>query len=263
MRLPYLQVTQETWDNARVLAILLGITEAAAFKLQCDLWRWGLALGSDDEPPTGICTSPRADVLLAAAVGWTADNVSVLVAALVDVGLVVSMPDGLRVRGMDRYRRTWEKNRRRPARTVPETGTKTPVTGTNPAPPAPEPARQTQTQTQTQKKESFAGSADAAPAPKKPKPEKQPDPRHAPLRQALMDDTPGYTFTPRDAKAIAELLELGTPEEIRARWRRAREHRGFPNVRTLPELAKHWNHFPTEQTRPLRPGEEERCVLLR
>lgn len=143
MRLPYLQVTQETWENARQLEVLTGADMAHCFVALCDVWRWALSLGPEDQPPTGVCDSPRAERLLCAAAGWRGDP-GELVQALTDLGLVERLPVGLRVRGMDRYKRTWEKNRRKPARTAPETGT-------NPAPPAPEPARQIETQTQTQK----------------------------------------------------------------------------------------------------------------
>jgi hypothetical protein len=142
MRLPYLQVTQETWEYARQLEVLTGVDMPKCFVALCDVWRWAISLGPEDQPPSGVCDSPRADKLLAAAAGWRGDPAE-FVGSLEDLGIVQRLPVGLRVRGMDRYRRTWEKNRRKPARTVPETGT-------NPAPPAPEPARQIETQTQTQ-----------------------------------------------------------------------------------------------------------------
>lgn len=142
LRLPYLQVTQEAWDYARQLAALSGRSEADAFFAVCNLWRWGLSLGPEDQPPSGVCDSPRADRLLLANLGsvWVPETVDLLV----ELGLVERTETGLRVRGMDRYLRTWMKNKRRkPASGVP-------VTGTNPAPSAPKPAPQTQTQTQTQ-----------------------------------------------------------------------------------------------------------------
>lgn len=143
MRLPYLQVTQETWDNARSLAGLTNQSVGTCFMALCDLWKWGIGLGDQECAPEGVCESPNATRLLCAAVNWTS-NCADFVAALVDLGLIEVLPNGhTRVRGMGRYKRTFEKNRRKPARPVPETGT-------FPAPPAPVPARQTQTQTQTQ-----------------------------------------------------------------------------------------------------------------
>ena len=92
---------------------------------------------------------------------------------------------------------------------------------------------------------------------KPPKPTKAPalkappDPRHAPLIAALCAAAPGYAFSGgRDAKAVKELLALGTDAEILLRWKRARASSGFPTVRSLPELASH--------LQPLRPRVQQR-----
>jgi hypothetical protein len=68
-------------------------------------------------------------------------------------GLAVPVSAGLvRIRGLDRYKRAWEKNqRRKPALVVP-------VTGANPAPLSPVPARKTETETETEKKETTLSS---------------------------------------------------------------------------------------------------------
>lgn len=105
------------------------------------------------------------------------------------------------------------------------------------------------------------------PAARKPKPERPPDPRHAPLVKALVEAAPGYTFTGRDAKAVAELLALSEPPEIVTRWKRARAATGFPRVREIHELPAHWNHFAegtaaAEPARPLLPGEGGKCRVL-
>ncbi len=158
MRLPYLQVTQETWTNARVLARLLGTTRREAFAIVCDLWVWAFELGPDDRAPDGCCIDPDAAEMLAGALEWDGDAEKLL-SAMLKIGLVEKLEIGLRVRGMDRYKRTWEKNRRTPtkpppletlvpAQPAPVLAGKVPVSGANPAQPAPVPARQTQTQTQ-------------------------------------------------------------------------------------------------------------------
>lgn len=108
MRLPFLQVQQDAWAKARMLAPLLGISRREAFGLLSDLWAWGLELGPDDQPPTGILESPRASRMLAGAMEWTGKP-DELVEALVDVSAVALIPNGLRVRGMNRYRKAWEK----------------------------------------------------------------------------------------------------------------------------------------------------------
>lgn len=83
--------------------------------------------------------------------------------------------------------------------------------------------------------------------PKAPEETKPPDPRHAPLVQALVDAAPGYAFVGgRDALAVTALLGLGEPAEIVARWRRARARSGYPLVRQIHELPSNWNHFSTD-----------------
>lgn len=93
------------------------------------------------------------------------------------------------------------------------------------------------------------------PKPKKAKAEKPPDPRHAPLVAKLTEASQRirgvpYAFTPRDARAVSDLLPKGTDEEILAAWERALKATGFPLVRALHELATHWNHFATDRPPP-------------
>src|SRR3954466_13823844 len=87
MRLPYLQVTQETWSKARMLAGLLGITRHEAFGLIADLWAWAIDMGPADLPPIGVFQSPRAIRIMAAAVEWRGDA-DELAAAFVDLELI-------------------------------------------------------------------------------------------------------------------------------------------------------------------------------
>lgn len=113
MRLPYLQVTQETWGYARQLAGLLGCSEGDAFKAICDLWAWGLSLGPEDQPPTGLCENERAARLLPAALGWK-HHAAELVQALADLDLIEVRPNGhIRVRGMERYAAAFEADSNR------------------------------------------------------------------------------------------------------------------------------------------------------
>jgi hypothetical protein len=77
-----------------------------------------------------------------------------------------------------------------------------------------------------------------------------PDPRHAPLVKAL--EAAGWAHHGgRTAGAVKELLALadrtGAPgaahEEVLRRAAIARAHEGFPRVREVHELPKHWGHF--------------------
>lgn len=81
---------------------------------------------------------------------------------------------------------------------------------------------------------------------------KPPDPRHRVVVEALVAASPGYAFTGRDARAVTELLALADEVEIAQRWMRALRRDGYPRVRTIPELVKHWNHFASEH--PPMPG---------
>jgi len=142
MRFPWLQVDADfIAAHAGELGVLLGISRREAIGLAVDLWTWALARARADAPPDGIVTGtgPVPDRLLAGSVGWTgpAEQFS---EALIACGMAVRIDGGYRLTGFDRYKSTWEKNRRR-AGGKPE-GNRT---GTGE-----EPARKTQTQTQTQ-----------------------------------------------------------------------------------------------------------------
>lgn len=96
------------------------------------------------------------------------------------------------------------------------------------------------------------------PSKKKPKPQKEPDPRHRPLQQALEAEFESqrgapYGFTPADAAHVATLLRMGGSEESLRRWRTALAHQGFPQVSTLGELVKNWNHFAPKRQEAGRP----------
>ena len=76
------------------------------------------------------------------------------------------------------------------------------------------------------------------------------DPRHAPLVKTLVatfQRVAGvpYPFTPRDAKAVSQLLALGLEPTIDATWARALAATGYPLVRTLSELVMHFAHYAT------------------
>lgn len=143
MRFPWLQVDSDFISSrASELGALLGISRREALGLALDLWAWVLSRSPADRPPDGILSGSDPVAVLASAVSWPVPER--LASALVEVGLVEVLPKGLRIKGLDRYKATWEKNRRRPNRNRP---------GPEPEPP-PVPTRKTQTQTQTQKEAS-------------------------------------------------------------------------------------------------------------
>jgi hypothetical protein len=141
MRFPWLQVDLDfITAHSRDLSALLGVSRREAIGLAVDLWTWALGRTTGDAPPSGEIIHPQAARLVAGAVDWAGEP-EALCGALAASGLLAVLPDGVRIRGMSRYLRTWEKNGRR-ARPAPEL----PVTGEQPAECAPVPASKTQTQ---------------------------------------------------------------------------------------------------------------------
>ena len=135
----------------RRLARLLSVPEPHALGVAMMLWQWALEIAPDGDfagfvPETG---NNAADTgILAAAVGWPVEDSARLVTELQRVGFLEVAPR-LRVRGLDRYRRAWEKNNRKPNKWL-NSGDVVPETGATRAGNSALSARQTQTQTQTQ-----------------------------------------------------------------------------------------------------------------
>ena len=77
-----------------------------------------------------------------------------------------------------------------------------------------------------------------------------PDPRHAPMVDALVciyaagNAGAVYAFKSRDAAAVAQLLALGDDEDIHCRWTAAQRAR-YPPCKRLSQLVERWNEFPT------------------
>ncbi len=192
MHLPYLQITNEAWDYAQQLAGLTGVSIGDAFIALCDLWRWGLKMGPDNEPPQGVCASPLAVERMASTMRWHGDKQR-LTDVLVDLGLIQLLPVGLRVRGMMRYWSAWKKNRPRDwsawaernpdlARSFAERSSDGERTGAVQLPPENRSVQKPQTQTQTQKE---TPTTTGGQAPKKSEP--PPDPAPKPVAQQPAD----------------------------------------------------------------------------
>lgn len=121
MRLPWIQLTEEAWEKAEALSgALPRVDPARALGMLARLWRWGLSLGPSDQPPTGVLIDPLARKLMAGACGWRQDP-ELLAQALRAIGVVELSPDGLRVKGTNRYHSAWKKNNRRASVDPPET----------------------------------------------------------------------------------------------------------------------------------------------
>jgi hypothetical protein len=145
MRLPWLQVEQDGIAQCKRLAGLLGVPAAQGIGIGVLVWQYALEVAPEGDF-RGFVPDPG---ILAVEVGWPEKDAANLITQLQRVGMVATTPS-IRVRGLNRYVRAWEKNSGKKA-IHRELGDEVPEPGTNPAPVAPEPARQTQTQTQTQK----------------------------------------------------------------------------------------------------------------
>ena len=118
MRLPYLQVDGDFLAHrARAAAVLLDCSRAQAVGHVSLLWSWAVSSASGDAPPNGHVPGTRAGQLVAAVAEWTGDP-AVFVQALAHptVALLEVLPDGLRVRGLDRYAVAWERQEKERAR---------------------------------------------------------------------------------------------------------------------------------------------------
>lgn len=157
MRLPYLQLDADFINQrAKDVSTLLGCPRSKAIGHLSLLWAWALSRGSDDAPPTGLVTGQHAVRLIESAAEWDGQPGALFEALTdADVNLLEKTTDGIRIRGMDRYTKAWDKQRKDRERKsdVRRKSGGHPMDG----------ARQTQTQTQTQK-EKTAGEAVAPPA---------------------------------------------------------------------------------------------------
>lgn len=143
MRLPWYQIDADGITRGKMLGRLLGVGAPAGVGMAIELWRWALEMAEE-----GDFSGAGHDIeSIAAALDWDPRNCVQLAAELQRVGFIECVPV-VRIRGLERYRRTWEKNSRRP-----KPAPLAPVTGTTRAGLAPEPARKTETETETDKRE--------------------------------------------------------------------------------------------------------------
>jgi hypothetical protein len=251
MHLPWYKVDEDAFIRGENLGRRLSIGGPHGVGIMLAVWRWAFK-----SAPDGDFSGRNVDEeSLIAAAEWPAPDAPRLIRALQAAGFVATAPE-LRVRGLDRYRATWLKNRRNGhgEDNQPESHEPPPPPARVPPLPREEPARQTQTQTQTQN-----DTPEDPPRKKRaadPDEKARSDPRHTPMVKALCDahlDEMGYEYTfgsktdksigGRNAKAVTALLGMGLEPTIVSAWRRALKHVGFPTVRTLPELVTHWSHF--------------------
>ena len=153
MRLPWIQLAADGVRRGRMGGVLMGIGEHAGVGFVAAIWSAALELAADGDF-SGAVEDPGVLVAGAGGVppGCPADAGGVVL-ILQRVGLVATHPK-LRVRGLDRYRSAWLKNRKRHDHPP----------GLPPEPPA-NPERKTETKTEIKKE---ASAPPEASPPKKP-----------------------------------------------------------------------------------------------
>lgn len=131
MGLPYYQLDADfIATTSKLLAARLKCSRREAIGLVAELIPFVVEhTSTKDKPPDGVFIGPTANDDLEAGAEWTGER-GALVAALVSTRIVEQLEMGLRFRGCERYRSTWEKNnRRKPAKNRPVTGKKPAKTG--------------------------------------------------------------------------------------------------------------------------------------
>lgn len=106
--MPWIQVDRDFLRvGALRMSVALGVDRHRAIGLANDFWDWSSHGGA----PGGLIEGPGCEVLAARAAGWDGDPVA-FVDGLEAAGLVERVPEGLRVRGLDRYEKALTKNER-------------------------------------------------------------------------------------------------------------------------------------------------------
>lgn len=263
MRLPFLQVEADALTRARVLAKLLGTDRHRAVSMMLDLWTWALESDGDGKP-SGVIHNPSAAAQLAGAVEWNGDA-DAMVAALVSARLVEPVPEGLRVRGMDRYHAAWDrqeadKTRKAEARAkLAEKRSPQDVRRTSAGHPEDVHGTSTGRPQEIRKNPTDVRSIDVDVDVDAKKLETTPPSARvraegSPLRDRLSDvflqlrGAPySFSFECEQAGKRALQLAQGDGDEIVRRWTNALNRTRYPQCDTMRDLVKHWNAYATEQ----------------
>lgn len=263
MRLPFLQVEADALTRARVLAKLLGTDRHRAISMMVDLWTWALESDGDGRP-SGIARNPNAALQLAGAVEWDGDA-DLMVAALVSARLVEPVPEGLRVRGMDRYHAAWDRQEADKARKAEARAKlaekRSPQDVRKKSAGRPQDVRRTSEGSPQEVRKSPADvrSIDVDVDVDVKKLETTPPyartrAEGSPLVDRLSDvfaelRGAAYSCSFEDEQACRRALQLaqGDADEIVRRWRNALSRTRYPQCDSLKDLVKHWNAYATEQ----------------
>lgn len=260
VRLPFLQVNEDAFRRAKVFARLVGCDRHRAISAMLDLWTW--ALDSDTkERPTGIIRNPDAHAQIAGAVEWDSDSLA-LVDALVTAKLLEALPDGYRVRGMDRYHAAWDRqeaDRQRKADARAKLADKRiskDVRKTSAG--HPQDVHRKSTDVRSIDVDVDVDGENNITTPPRAKASENGSELRTRLSSVFEEvrGTP-YVFTSEEEiVAGRRLLQLAQGErqqkddEIVRRWRNALTRTRFPTADSLKDLVKHWNAYATEPAAP-------------
>jgi len=230
--------------------------------MMLDMWRWALDLAADGKV-TGAIQGKRAAERLAGALEWSL-NAAELVDAMCEVGLLERLPDGYRVRGMDRYDQAFERQEKERTRKAAwrasrdmsrghdgdKAGTNTGQDGDKRqnVPHVPAADVDVDVDVDVDAKNNITTPPRAKTAE-----------NGSELRTRLssvFEEVRGthYVFTSEEEMVTGRrLLQLAEGErqqkddEIVRRWRNALTRTRFPTADSLKDLVRHWNAYATEQ----------------
>lgn len=262
MRLPFLQVNEDAFRRAKVFARLVGCDRHRAISAMLDLWTW--ALDSDTrERPTGIIHNPDAHAQIAGAVEWDGDSLA-LVNALVTAKLLEALPDGYRVRGMDRYHAAWDRqeaDRQRKADARAKLADKKASKDIHEMSAGhPQDGHRKSTDVRSIDVDVDVDVKNNLTTPPRAKAAENGSELRTRLSSVFEEvrGTP-YVFTSEEEMVTGRrLLQLAQGErqqkddEIVRRWRNALTRTRFPTADSLKDLVRHWNAYATEQ--PVAPA---------
>jgi hypothetical protein len=216
--------------------------------LQVDLWRWALERG--DGMPDGLITGRAAAVQIAGAVEWTGLAAD-LASALVEAGLLAVADGGYRVRGLDRYTATFERqeaDRQRKADARQSKRSKvSPQEVQRTSAGSPQDVRRKSTEVRSIDVDVDVDAKKLTTPPTRASARDESAPPLQDELDAVFLELRGsaYAWSMDEQQATRRLLQLaqGDTGEIVRRWHNALSRTRFPTCTGIKDLVRHWNAY--------------------
>jgi hypothetical protein len=111
--IPYLQIDSDFIRiKAPMIGALLQVDRHKAVGMGADLFDFVVnETSTKKKPPDGIILGEEAALILEGVMGWTGER-GRAISAFKRAGVIEEMDGGLRIKGTERYKATWEKNNR-------------------------------------------------------------------------------------------------------------------------------------------------------